>query len=57
MNFDLGFRVQWPWKRKIFEILFPLSSLMTSSWEPKNLIIGEHKKSQWTINKEVRIKP
>jgi len=25
MNFDLGFRVQWPQKLKIFEIIFPLA--------------------------------
>jgi len=29
-NFDLGFKVLPPLKRKIFEIHFPLSSLMTS---------------------------
>jgi len=34
INFDLSFRALWHWKLKIFEILFPLSSLMTSSWEP-----------------------
>jgi len=33
MNFDLGFRVVWLRKLNLFEIIFPLSSLMTSSWE------------------------
>jgi len=33
MNFDLVFRVLWPQKLKIFKIIFPLSSLMTSFLE------------------------
>jgi len=34
INFDLGFRVLRPRTLKIFEIVFPLSSLMTPSKEP-----------------------
>jgi len=34
INFELGFRVLWPRTLKIFEIIFLLSSLVTSSWEP-----------------------
>jgi len=33
ITFDLGFRVLWPRKLKIFEIIFPLNSLMTSFLE------------------------
>jgi len=33
MNFDLGFKDLWPRKLKIFKIIFPLSSLMTSFLE------------------------
>jgi len=33
MNFDLGFTVLRPRKLKIFKILFPLNSLMTSFLE------------------------
>jgi len=39
MNFDLGFKVMWPRKLKIFEIIFPFSSLMTSSWKPHNRLL------------------
>jgi len=35
MNFDLGFKVLWPRKLKMFEIIFPFYSLITSSWEPQ----------------------
>jgi len=32
-NFELGFRDLRPLRWKIFEIIFPLNCLMTSSWE------------------------
>jgi len=39
-------RVLWPQKLKIFEILFPLSSLMTSPWEPHNRLLTSIKLSR-----------
>jgi len=35
MNFDLSFKVLRPRTLKIFEIIFPLSNLMTSLREPQ----------------------
>jgi len=35
INFALGFRVLLPRTLKLFEIIFPLSNLMTSSAEPQ----------------------
>jgi len=35
INFYLGFRGLWPQTLKIFEILFPRNSLMTSLEEPQ----------------------